>query len=345
MKNIKNIDGIIKSKKAGSRPPPKSHSTRLLRVDSIVKRPVKRAAAKTALSPFFAVPGQARAKRVAAVLSSTFPEYPVGRRLDLFFQKIYSQKKVPVAVAVLGLIITFVFGMWSAMDANHSYADIQPHVLGASTQHQFSDNKGGALDKLPAKVNESDGSRAEKIGAGSTNQPSGNQSGPSGTLIAGAELQGQNGGSVSNDVLFNTPIEYLQSYFKSTAEPDIIFRRKNQLQQFLSAMHSPLAQASETIAGQEHWKLILAIAFAESTMGKNCADNNCSNIGVKPGAPSWRSYASYSAWVVDFNRLLDKKYSDWTLEEMCGVYVKPCNPNWLAATKQILDSLKEQNIE
>ena len=90
---------------------------------------------------------------------------------------------------------------------------------------------------------------------------------------------------------------------------------------------------------------ILAIAFAESTLGKNCADNNCSNIGVKPGAPSWRSYASYSAWVVDFNRLLDKKYKDWTLEQMCGVYVKPCNPNWLLATKQILTALDQADIK
>ena len=108
---------------------------------------------------------------------------------------------------------------------------------------------------------------------------------------------------------------------------------------------SPLAAASETIAEQDHWRLILAIAFAESTMGKNCADNNCSNIGVKPGATSWRSYASYGAWVVDFNRLLDKRYKDWTLEQMCGVYVKPCNPNWLLATKQILTALDEDRIE
>ena len=274
---------------------PKPHRPKLMRVDSIVRRPAKKIAAKTVLSPFFVVPGKAKAKQGAPFL---------------FFRKFYSPKKVPIAAAVLGLIIAFGFGMWSVLDTKSSIADNQPQVLGAFTD-----------------------------------QPSASQTGPSGPPIAGAQLQGQNGGSVSNDVLFNTPIEYLQSYFQSTSQPDIINNRKNQLQKFLTDMHSPLAGASETIAEQDHWKLILAIAFAESTLGKNCADNNCSNIGVKPGAPSWRSYASYSAWVVDFNRLLDKKYKDWTLEQMCGVYVKPCNPNWLLATQQILDALKEQNIE
>jgi len=330
VKNIKNFDGISKSKRVSVKASREPDRLGALKIDSIVKRPFKKPAVKMVLSPFFVVPAKIKTKKAAP---------------DLFFRKFYSQKKVPVGVAALGLVIAFAFGSWSVLNTKSSIADTQPQVLGAFTQHQFSDNQNGTLANSSSKVSESDGSSAEKIGAGSTNEPNTGQTVPSGSPIAGAELQNQSGGSVGNDVLFNTPIEYLQSYFQSASQPDVINRRKNQLEQFLTDAHSPLAQASETIAEQDHWRLILAIAFAESTLGKNCADNNCSNIGVKPGAPSWRSYASYSAWVVDFNRLLDKKYKDWTLEQMCGVYVKPCNPNWLLATQEILSDLKEQGIE
>ncbi len=164
-------------------------------------------------------------------------------------------------------------------------------------------------------------------------------------LLPDAHLPPQNTTSLSNNVLFNTPIEYLQNYLASVAEPDIIAQRRGALANYLTEKKSPLAEAAETIAQQPHWQLILAIAFAESTLGKNCADNNCSNIGVGPGHPSWRKYSSYQAWVVDFNRLLDKKYKDQTLRQMCGVYVKPCNPNWLLATQQVLTELKDRGIE
>jgi len=151
--------------------------------------------------------------------------------------------------------------------------------------------------------------------------------------------------SANNDILFNTPIEYLKNYLAQVSEPGEIAKRKELLTSYLQERHSPFVEAAGTISQQPHWQLILAIAFAESTLGKNCADNNCSNIGVKPGAPTWRKYESYKDWVIDFNHLLDKRYNDWTLEEMCGVYVKPCNPNWLAATQQILDELKDRGIE
>jgi hypothetical protein len=169
---------------------------------------------------------------------------------------------------------------------------------------------------------------------------------PGGSVVMpGAELPPANPPEVSNDVLFNTPIQELQNYLANVSQPDIIANRTTQLTKFLTDMHSPFASAASTIANQSHWDLILAISFAESTLGKNCKDNNCSNIGVGPNSPYWRTYGSYDGWVVDFNRLLDKKYNDWTLEQMCGVYVKPCNPNWLAATQQILGELKDRGIE
>ena len=195
---------------------------------------------------------------------------------------------------------------------------------------------GGMWVALNTASSRADTAAPEVLGT-FTDQPSGSISLPD------AQLPAQN--SVSNDILFNTPIEYLKNYLAAVNEPDIISHRKDLLTSYLQGKNSPFAAEAETIAQQPHWQLILAIAFAESTLGKNCNDNNCSNIGVKPGHPSWRRYASYKDWVIDFNRLLDKRYNDWTLEQMCGVYVKPCNPNWLAATKQILGELKDQGIE
>lgn len=161
-----------------------------------------------------------------------------------------------------------------------------------------------------------------------------------GTVPSGTEIS-----TLSNDILFNTPIENLQSYLNPPPKPDVLAERKTKIKDFLTEYNSPLSAAADTIAEQPHWKLILAIAFAESTLGKNCVDNNCSNIGVKPGNPIWHQYKSYDDWVLDFNKLLERRYKDKTLKQMCGVYVQPCNPNWLLATQQILDALETQRIQ
>jgi hypothetical protein len=146
--------------------------------------------------------------------------------------------------------------------------------------------------------------------------------------------------TLSNADLYNTPLEVLQSYFQVSQSDQVLAQRKIQLKQFLTDHNSPLVDVSDTIAEQPHWQLILAISFAESTLGKKCFEFNCSGIG---GA-NIRSYKSFDNWILDFNRLLDKRYNNWTLDEMCGVYVQPCTNNWLSATGQILDELKQGNI-
>ncbi|MBI5530494.1 MAG: hypothetical protein HY918_03260 [Candidatus Doudnabacteria bacterium] len=158
--------------------------------------------------------------------------------------------------------------------------------------------------------------------------------------------------NVSNDVLFNMTIGQLESYLNSIAQQnretkaaEQLAIRKTKLREYLKSKKSPFADVADVIAEQKHWKLIMAISFAESTFGRNCVDNNCSNIGVKPGHPYWHQYATLADWVKDFNKLLERKYSDWTLEEMNGVYVQPKNPNWLAATRQVLEELQAQGIE
>ncbi len=157
---------------------------------------------------------------------------------------------------------------------------------------------------------------------------------------------------VSNEVLFNMTIGQLENYLNSIAEQnrqikqaEIMATRKEKLHAYLESKKTPFAEFADIIAEQKHWKLILAISFAESTFGRNCVDNNCSNIGVKPGHPYWHKYATLGEWVKDFNRLIEKRYSDWTLEQMNGVYVQPKNPNWLAATRQVLEELQELGVE
>lgn len=158
--------------------------------------------------------------------------------------------------------------------------------------------------------------------------------------------------NVSNDVLYNMTIGQLENYLNSIAEQNKQLKeaermalRKEKLRAYLTAKKTPFVEASDIIAEQKHWKLILAISFAESTFGRNCVDNNCSNIGVKPGHPYWHKYATLGDWVKDFNRLLERRYSNWTLEQMNGVYVQPKNPNWMAATRQVLEELQELGIE
>jgi hypothetical protein len=247
-------------------------------------------------------------KKLAPVFITTQHPKKTQANIGTSLKNFYSQKKVSVAVAVFGLLLAFGAGMWTVLDTKNTVADTKPQILGAFT----------------------DQSNSSPPVAG-------------GVTVSGPQLQGQEG-SVSNDALFNTPIEYLKNYLDSISAPAMLKQRTDQIEQFLKNHHSPLSSSAGTIAQQDHWRLILAISFAESTLGKNCVDNNCSNIGVKPGAPSWHQYSSYDEWVVDFNHLLDKRYKDSTLEQMCGVYVQPCNPNWLAATKQILTELQDQGI-
>lgn len=159
-------------------------------------------------------------------------------------------------------------------------------------------------------------------------------------VVRQEEGKGGNSG-LDNDMLFNTPLEALQEYLQTQATAAALDGRKVKLAAYLKEKNSPLAGEAGTIAEQDHWKLILAISFAESTLGKRCYYNNCSGIG----GSNIRAYKSLKNWILDFNRLLEKRYKGDTLEQMCGVYVQPCNPNWLLATRQILSELDEEGIE
>jgi hypothetical protein len=157
--------------------------------------------------------------------------------------------------------------------------------------------------------------------------------------------------TVPNEVLFNLPLNQLEIYLEEVLktpemkEAEKLAVRKEKLKVFLEDYKSPFIEHIDTLAELQHWKLVLAISFAESGMGRRCKDNNCSGIGVAPGHPYWREYESHREWMIDLDSLLERRYKDWSLEKMNGVYVQPKNPNWLLATKQVLADLQEREIE
>ncbi len=228
------------------------------------------------------------------------------------FRKFYNKQRVPVMAAVAGLLLAFGGGMWAALNITKSAAESEPQVLGAEI----------------------------------TQAPEVQYSVP---LNSSAGLGPVN--SVPNDVLFNMTIGQLENYLAEALktpeakQAEILAARKEKLKQYLEEKKSPLAGITNTLAELKHWEMVLAISNSESSLGKRCYNNNCSGIGVEPGHPLWRDYASKSDWAKDLDRLLEKRYKDWTLEKMNGVYNQPGSKNWLLASKQILEDLQERNIE
>ncbi len=156
---------------------------------------------------------------------------------------------------------------------------------------------------------------------------------------------------VPNEVLFNLTIEQLEGYLEEALKTDEVREaeslalRKQKLKEYLEYRKSPFVGIIDTIVELRHWKLVLAISNSESSLGKRCHSNNCSGIGVEPGHLLWREYQSTADWAKDLDKLLEKRYKDWTLEEMNGVYNQPGSSNWLAAARQVLEELQERGIE
>ncbi len=158
--------------------------------------------------------------------------------------------------------------------------------------------------------------------------------------------------SPPNQALFNMTITQLEEYFNQLAESnkrvkyeELLAQRKVKLKAYLEDKDSPFADIVDTIAELKHWKMVLAISNSESSLGKRCYNNNCSGIGVEPGHPLWRDYSSKRDWAKDLDKLIEKRYKDWTLEEMNGVYNKPGSSNWVSASTQILEEIGERGIQ
>lgn len=161
-------------------------------------------------------------------------------------------------------------------------------------------------------------------------------------MVASSTLATEHIEAVDFTEFLNTSLKNLESYNQKPAGPDQLVLRKARLKTYLEEKASPFAQdetAIDAFLAAPHMNLILAISYAESTMGQKCYYNNCSGIGGYP--PNLRKYKEVRNWVVDLNDLLERKYKDWTISEMCGVYVQPCNTQWPKAISQVLNELTQ----
>lgn len=141
------------------------------------------------------------------------------------------------------------------------------------------------------------------------------------------------------------PILIEEARHEPTQEELANQKRKDDLRAYFESRNSSFAdeETTEAFLSSNNMKLMIAISFVESTMGKKCYYNNCSGIGGYP--PNLRKYDSYVDWVKDFDALLERRYKGMAPEEMMGVYVQPGSPNWINGVKQILTELNQKGIE
>ena len=116
---------------------------------------------------------------------------------------------------------------------------------------------------------------------------------------------------------------------------------EQKLEAYLKTKDSPLAEHTEKILEQKHWKLIVAISRIESQHCKIQKGFNCWGIG---GDSAYRIYENYDEAIQDANDLIEhwQQKGKWlTPEEMNCSYVVPCNQNWVDVTKAELANIEE----
>jgi hypothetical protein len=88
------------------------------------------------------------------------------------------------------------------------------------------------------------------------------------------------------------------------------------------------------------WSLIIGIAEAESGRGNHYVyqydKENCHNAwGIKPpkgrrdDGSYLRCYNDWQSGIRTIAAVLSRRYKNQTPEQMCGVYVVPCNQSWI----------------
>jgi hypothetical protein len=137
-----------------------------------------------------------------------------------------------------------------------------------------------------------------------------------------------------------------ENHREPTAEELEHESQKEKLKAYFAKWKSPFAKddaALESFLKSKNMRLMIAISFVESSMGKKCYYNNCSGIGGTP--PKLRKYDNFSGWIADFDSLLERRYKGLPVEKFMGLYVQPGSPNWINGVKQILGELKELEID
>jgi len=115
---------------------------------------------------------------------------------------------------------------------------------------------------------------------------------------------------------------------------------QNQVRGFLESKKSPLAQETDYLLQQKHWKLLIAISAIESQYCTKQLGLNCWGITKFEGG--YRRYTSINEGIEDANDLIERWQAKgkWlTPEEMNCVYVVPCNPNWVRVVNKVLNQL------
>lgn len=114
----------------------------------------------------------------------------------------------------------------------------------------------------------------------------------------------------------------------------------HQVRGLLESKKSPLAQETDYLLTQKHWKLIVAISAIESSYCTKQLGLNCWGITKFEGG--YRRYDSLREGIKDANDLIERwqMKGKWlTVESMNCVYVVPCNPNWVAVVNSNLEIL------
>lgn len=111
------------------------------------------------------------------------------------------------------------------------------------------------------------------------------------------------------------------------------------LRDYLETKKSPLAEETNFLLQQKHWRLLIAISHIESQFCKRKIDFNCWGVG---GDSAYRHYSSYKEAIKDANDLIEKWQlrGRWlTIDDMNCHYVVPCNPNWVNVVNSTLKDI------
>lgn len=114
---------------------------------------------------------------------------------------------------------------------------------------------------------------------------------------------------------------------------------------YLQLYRSPLADYAEVLAKQPHWKQIVALANAESTLCRNYPQKtaNCWGVG---GSDLWTMGENLGEGIMSMNNFLENhpkrspvKYAQMTFEQMNGLYKQPPKDHWVFNAKSIYEEL------
>lgn len=117
------------------------------------------------------------------------------------------------------------------------------------------------------------------------------------------------------------------------------------LEQYLKNAGSPLANHASTLISVEHWKKIIALANAESSLCRKYPEElaNCWGVG---GANLLKLGNNLDEAIITMNRFLARnpkksqiKYAQMDFNQMNGLYKKPAADHWVINSEVVYQDL------